>query len=838
MEITTSLSTLIEKQEKLDGLIAQGLSAHYKKDLKKISSFDFSESINDTYNLSAGKDCCYDRPSIGWTYASWYHGRRIQTALRSLARPLFENEENIHILDLGGGTGAVAWAVALIERARIEAGGVARRVKIDSVDSSPFMLKQSKRLWEEFLSWDWLDPVRNNLAVDYALSSWTETLFRCETSPWLVGAYLLDDSDKARVEEVSEALEYVAEKHAASRVILTTASSKSYLIESATETFQRKNWEQVKRPLLPAIWDGELSAVSAHRCEVYGDLDIASNDRGISQLPKWEWPGEQIVLRDFQYLGRISQPELLSAATRPTFIYDKIQDEASTPDDRATAIFGVAGSGKSRILVERIARVIEKRQKPKTQHRILVTAFNKLMVDQLADWFDERFPRDQGFDLQRSGESGDIRFKGTMRSSDISYPVSVRFLNWDKSPGRLFKIKGGSNIPKWSNAVKERVKFLQRNSNSVSKESFLQNPILSDPEFLSAELERVIYGLEKYKSFDEYDKCIREGRGKQIRSGQARKLIWALLMEDGHPRSYTHRRIEAHQKVFGNSSKNRDQSKFWETYSHLFVDEVQDFTPTDFKLFEKLIEDPHNIVTAGDITQAMHIGSSFNQQPAIKGARWFFHNLAGSYRLPVRICEALRPLAKQISIEQGSKSNSFISNEKVLLPESRKSAVLGVRPIVIGGSEFEVNKSLGEVIEYYQDFIKSAPLSREVITVAEGDPWIVGSIKKKLNTGSKKTFRVDNESMNKIKGLERPCVIWSTRARIVSDEALGEWIYTILTRTTGILIIVLSKDTPPGVAHYLSFLDKKKLLFWSNSAKDRFMELSKAQPIAPTASSA
>src|SRR4051812_44208192 len=81
-------------------------------DSRSWSAFDLAKSLDDTWNLSGGEDCCYDRPSIGLNYALWYHARRTQDILRLVLRN-WENRPPTHILDLGSGTGAVAWALAL-----------------------------------------------------------------------------------------------------------------------------------------------------------------------------------------------------------------------------------------------------------------------------------------------------------------------------------------------------------------------------------------------------------------------------------------------------------------------------------------------------------------------------------------------------------------------------------------------------------------------------------------------------------------------------------------------------------------------------------------------------
>src|SRR5262245_52995378 len=80
--------------------------------------YDLGESLRDLWHLHKHEDCCYDRVSIGMSYALWYHARRTHEALRLLQPSLDSYAEGgpLEILDLGAGTGATAWALALARR--------------------------------------------------------------------------------------------------------------------------------------------------------------------------------------------------------------------------------------------------------------------------------------------------------------------------------------------------------------------------------------------------------------------------------------------------------------------------------------------------------------------------------------------------------------------------------------------------------------------------------------------------------------------------------------------------------------------------------------------------
>src|SRR5438552_4020832 len=99
---------------RLDSLIAKAAREAFVQH-PEWSAYELDDSLADLYRLHNGRDACYDRPSIGPTYALWYHGRRMHDALTLLAQPvLARGGGKLVVLDLGSGTGAVAWALGLL----------------------------------------------------------------------------------------------------------------------------------------------------------------------------------------------------------------------------------------------------------------------------------------------------------------------------------------------------------------------------------------------------------------------------------------------------------------------------------------------------------------------------------------------------------------------------------------------------------------------------------------------------------------------------------------------------------------------------------------------------
>jgi hypothetical protein len=271
-------------------------------------------------------------------------------------------------------------------------------------------------------------------------------------------------------------------------------------------------------------------------------------------------------------------------------------------------------------------------------------------------------------------------------------------------------------------------------------------------EFLQAELERVIYGLGVYTR-DDYLACDRDGRERQLQRRQ-RELVWDVVMGDDRPSHWAHRRIEAHrQAVAGGLTP----------FSHVLVDEAQDMTRADFQVLERLVTDPHHLTIFVDRAQALHLGGSYQRPPEVRGARWLVRELDGSHRLPFHVSEAAHPLPEALRSQANRRHRGARARHgaDITVTPSTKTAVVGPRPIVIAGSKSAVAADIRDVIRRYRRLIDAAPESQRLVTIAEGDPWIEEELGDRFED-----LPVRRESMLAIKGLERPCIVWST----IDDE--------------------------------------------------------------------
>jgi hypothetical protein len=256
-------------------------------------------------------------------------------------------------------------------------------------------------------------------------------------------------------------------------------------------------------------------------------------------------------------------------------------------------------------------------------------------------------------------------------------------------------------------------------------------------------------------------------------------------------------------------------------YDYVVVDEFQDCTRADFEIFFHLLHSPNNIVLSGDLAQAVHLGKSANIESlreAIRADRDMkdisWHYLDGSYRLPFRICEAIKKISEHIHL-------SFKKNHAARILTPYKGAPPGARPIVvIGRNEADISAKILQILTHYNVFNlnNKCVLEKDIL------------LGRRLN--------IDYDTVLRLKGLEKQCVIWSTRISIEHKRETFEFVYTILTRTACILVIALftgEDGNIPTQGNYreaIGLLDHSRLIFWDKETKEQFpLFCSQVQPL-------
>ena len=750
--------------------------------------YEWKAALTELYKLSNDQDAFYDRPTIGVHYAFWYHARRVNTlvgeVIKTVNKERPDNPQEIVFIDLGAGTGALSWACGLVALAAKEKNQKIPRLKVVEVENSPFMLQTGNALWKAFnneFGVEESDMVRESEVI-----SWTEAEFTDPSPVSVFASYVFDhtDGDIYRIKELKAALSRVVARCNAQEVVMVASNKKALAAKKVLATVGK-----VEESSSDEMWVGPMAKTKSARRRVFSQQGLSDNG-----APMFSEPWGQRVLR--VQVSIMNQGKLLEEDRWWNFNEEQLT-AVDLPLDVPLLIRGAAGSGKSVTLVERLARQVTSGQQTGLQ-KILVTSFNKDLIDQLAKWTEERLEF-SGAHYERLLNNGG----GAKRIGGIG-PLKneIHFMNWDKAPFRLFRVPPMSLDPsRWLAAVTASIEELKinRGFQGVNIENL-------DAQFIDAEFRRVIYGLlEEPNGFDEYKSVERKGRGARLGHVQ-REFVWqALKAATTRERTFTHAKIEMKRRV------GTPRRKF----TSVFIDEAQDFTPADLKCANALLKEGLESVTwVVDEAQAVHLGSSYVRPDSPGRKRVPRVSLKGSYRLPVTISRCVKPLAEAVSaVREGHQS----SGEDVCIPESRKASVAGARPILIVGNVKSLARQIVEIEQAYRPFVASQG-GEDSVTIIEMDY----DLQKLVNAEG---VRCDTTTIKKIKGLERGIVVWSARQGLGDAPEPLETAYTILTRSTSVVVIAVDEDQIPDEGlEAIRALDAEYLMQWDQNAEDWFEE--------------
>ncbi|MGY6502453.1 MAG: hypothetical protein ACXIVQ_16330 [Acidimicrobiales bacterium] len=788
---------LTSRQEEIEAVCARAADRIGELDAEHVPAYQRLHAFRDQYELSKGGDLCYDRPGTGFAYATWYHPRRVHEMVRRLL-PLYDDlSPETTILDLGAGTGATAWAIALTELARLNATSVPLTPRaVVAIDASPSMLEAGAQLWEELRRW--APDVDRFVTMHSSTRAWLDPPDVAHGG-WVVAGHLFDASDPT--DEVRLQFRRMLVRTEPERVLIDAPLGKQlHLLEAATGGSDA-GWETCPPvPTVPAIWNGSLPRLGDVRRRHLSSC--GANAGELKQVPNWAPRGPDVVRADLKRSGEAGAQ--LFALGPVGLALDDDQDERARPRDRFELLIGAAGSGKSVVLVERIARTILDPRLRTTLPSILVTTRNVPMIDQLADWLVDRLGAQVQGIRHRSRAEGDHLITWSTEIGD----AEVRLLNWDKVPSQVFGMSVNGTTDE--TAIRHRIRIRRRQEWSAFDQ---HGDYLDDVEWLSAELRRVIHG-QRIRTRDAYLDADRVGRIRPL-PPQIRHHVWDLLMDTQGVTGHTHRWMF----LIAQFDEALDQGDSIEIpgrapFSHAFVDEVQDLTDADIKLLASMVPDPRTMFCAGDGAQAMLLGGTFDVPGLLRRRMRETKRLSHSYRLSRRLAEAVQPLAQSILDESARAQQRYVG-----IPTGTRSGVLGCRPIVLVDGP-DLDRQLAEVVRCFEPWLSPA---NTTVTLAEGqrDAPTLERLSQLLPAA-----KVRGESMAKIKGLERTCVIWRTRQIWELDESVAEFVHTTLTRPTSLAVVLVDPDnTPLPVRTALSQLRVERLLFWDDAADRTWRDL-------------
>lgn len=806
------LQWLQAQQSQLDTLIYQAANRYYatQRDYRHFTNLDhdIEATTLESFNLSSGHDLCYDRPTIGLTYSLWYHARRVNTFLMYFLKELSTADptQPLDIFDLGAGTGAVQWAVGLVYAGMKACGLPTPHLHVINVDSSAFMLEYNRDyLWQQFLV---AYPSCAELTCSFSVNSWSTPAEGRGGTAWVVSSYLFDHAENK--DFLADGFQALVRLYQPERVLLLTSDqpAKTRQLHLVGESVKAVEYQLVPYRADKPIFTGPLLLVTKFR-------------RALRERRKLNSvPFKEVTWDDHSFaalaLARV-QTSLGFADNSPATIRElnlylaplvvrrdvklnELQEKAARHENKPAIISGPAGCGKSVVITERIRKLVEERNyDPDLQ--ILLCSFNKALIATLTQWLRDLL------DEQRCSPTLDgFRFKGSALRN-------ITCLWFDVLPTRLGNLKGHIELDSWHfGKMQQAVRQVKaRHQLADDKHANVLNP-----DFLLEEFHRVYYGLG-YDGDGEYVRQPRPGRGKAPNldaNKTRRQLVWECfeiyLPSLATAGSFTSKRLVYLQQLRAGKCGIR--------YDYLFVDEFQDCTPADFEIFQHLLHNPDHLVLAGDLAQSVQIGrTSAAKIPRLEGMmlRRVPHRLHGSYRLPFRISEAIRGISEHIStLYEGDSSAGVISPYKGSPP--------GARPIVVyAENTAQLADKVSEIIRAYGCF------DLKDVTIMERDTPLMLAIKERLNG----EFLPETETILKLKGLEKTCVVWSTRATIEHRGEVFEFIYTILTRTSCLLLITITPDTREMYFPILKRLRADRLIFWDAASKQRFAEIQKQEEV-------
>jgi DNA helicase-2/ATP-dependent DNA helicase PcrA len=800
---------LKSEQQNIDKAIASaGIKYYNEHKTEPNFQYDLKQCHLESYNLIRGKDLCYDRPNTAFAYSLWYHPRRINTFLSFFLDKVLEHQgQHIEVFDLGAGAGAIQWGLGLIYAGLKRLGKNPPRITVINIDTSPFMLNYNKEyLWKEFLK---IYPeIDNNFIVEYEVNSWNNERDLETSNPILVASYLFDASDNKA--EIANDFNSLVNKYKPNTVLLLTSSQpeKVQFLKELEKEFKQQGYDTFNVLESNLIFNQPLTHINKIRTALGTNLNISELQRGSSWTDRshsglvLKKPQSEITFTfGSKSIGSLDIYNPPITVRREVTLNDK-QKRAARNTETPSIIVGPAGCGKSIVITEKIKNIVEE-SNYSPDLKILVTTFNKGLIGKLAEWLKDLL------DSTKYSIRYDTSFHGfNDKSSHFTFKNSshtnIRLLHFDMLPKLLggVRYRGLVNHEQHFSLLREIIEKVKREG-KINNDRF--DNILN-PDFLFEEYHRVIYGLQVgiTKGEETYLNLTRKGRGNNPslqKNSERRKLAWKCLTEYAQRmhnegiQSFTLRRQYLYSKLKSGEVKPN--------YDYILVDEFQDCTEADFEIFYSMIKDPNNFTIAGDLAQSIHLGTAARIPRDERMTRRQFYRLDGSYRLPVRISECIKQLSTAI-VER------FGNDEGVTDITPYKGSPPGSRPIVVYGETYiEVAEKVKEVFKHYKIY------DLERVTILEKDVELQREI-------VKKGLIAETDTILSLKGLEKECVLWSTRIPLEFEKEVFEFAYTIVTRTSCILIVAITDKTQNVYKKILGLLNSERLIMWDKETEQKF----------------
>jgi DNA helicase II / ATP-dependent DNA helicase PcrA len=814
MRKTELIHWLQQQQTTIETIIYEAASAFIEQH-KQLPNFgyDLACAQQEAYNLMNNEDLCYDRYTTPLGYSLWYQARRINVFTTHFIDKILEAclaEQPVTVFDLGAGTGCVQFCFGLVYAAMKKSGKQAPLLRVINVDSSPFMLSYLK----EYL---WPAAKKHyselgSIPIQYDVYSWSNRTDVGIVNPWICASYLFDSSENE--DYLEENFKQLIEAFKPAKILMLTSAQpkKQHFMQTLSNRMKSLQYQVIPNASNPRIFNGTLNRVNSLRSTLIQEYQLRASTRSVT----WDDGSFSAIGLEKQQSGfgfDILSPNELDLFNPPIRVRREVQlneeqTKAAAFETRPSIITGPAGCGKSVVITEKILNVLEEYQWIGPL-QILVTTFNKSLLKQLREWMTDLI----------LGKRRDIHqeyYKVTNNENDgtghillgLERNIIIKFVHFEML-GRYI-----GNIQYTAFNETEHKQVLQQFAKEIKGQLAIEDNEMEEvlnADFLQEEYHRVIYGLQCKIALGEqyYQDIDRTGRGKKPRleRGKKRKAVWLALekyakwmhLDPKAGQSYLARRQLLYNKL--NNGELND------LFDYVFVDEFQDCTKTDFRLMTLLVKDPNNLVLAGDLAQAVHIGQSGIIPKEEGQSRRIYHKLNGSYRLPFRISEAIQPLSAHIN-------NNSIDKDVTAIITPYKGSPPGARVIVVYG---KTSSLLAEKIKAIK--AKYELFNLETITILEKDEELKGILRYIAPP-------VETTTILRLKGLEKEFIIWSLQAEVEYENEVAEFAYTIMTRTNCLLVVAITDNCKEYYTPLFTLFRRDRLIFWDNDSANIFDVLS------------
>jgi DNA helicase II / ATP-dependent DNA helicase PcrA len=807
---------IVGKQELIEEIIIDACDsymAHYFSSLTDEQiQFEFQESEKDLNKLISADDCPYDRLGIPVLYALRYQARRISTVAKGLIPHLEQyDRDNLYLFDLGAGTGAGQIVLGLWSAYCLEVGRKRPNIYLLNIDLSPFMLEMlCFHLWPVFT--DHFDA--DNISFSCSVNSWYNEAsiddFKDVVKPWIICSYLFDT--KETPVQLVEKFQYliriiqpemilfstpnVTRKRAFMHDISNSLTALGFTIGSTTSESYLKGYTHIVGKRAQALY--ELVEIKNRPTTVnwddtsYDHITLRSTNYGMMMATQ---PLQQLQL--YNEAVRVHREIRLNSE----------QLKASEPSNRPTIITGAAGCGKSLVLVSRLVEIL-KLNFGITGKRYLVVAFNKLMVQELAIWLEKSLP--DGSIVNRAYDNENFI---AINVKQDGFEAIAEFTTYDRL---IFSLISENRKISNDNSAISRAIFSFGQSQPQLHQKY--KDILTK-EFLTDEFRLIILGKSCH-NLEDYLAVHRKGRG--ILGPNQRTAVWRVLqmmmadMDHNITDTFEYRRYRASRDILSGSI--RIAKKF----DHVFVDEFQDFTSADISIISEYAKDINQITLAGDGTQSIRLGRTTELPDRVGNMnRRNIIRLKESYRIPLRVAEAIAPFSKfVVGLHEGDELTNIVA-------ESRGSPP-GARPVLVYGKDLrEATLNMYDALRFYLGFYGISDVLVMQKDFLYNDMFEAIAEKLELN------LRID--TILAVKGLEAECVVWNGNSTVLGtlNESIFENVFAMLTRTSGLLFILMTDTMPLANRIVLSKLEQSRLLPWNQTAAEKLQEIIDSLPLEP-----